>query len=610
MKKSITWEVAGKLNKFSVDNLINLLLKNRLIIGKEKEGFLNSDLKKVTLDYVEIDKKQVRKAFERIKKAKEKNEQIIVYGDYDVDGITGTAILWETLNSFGTKVSPFIPSRADEGYGLSIKGIEHVLSEFPQTKIIITVDNGIVANEAVEFANKNGIDVIITDHHTVGKKLPNAFAIVHTTKLCGAGVGWMLSREISNVILNISEGSHSKNKKEMLKPLQGKQVQHDKVERDSSAMSQNDMIPSDHLALVALATVADLVPLINANRIVLKKGLEVLHKTKRSGIVELCQDAQIEQEKIGVYEIGHILAPRLNAMGRISSAMDSLRLLCTKDRMRAKALAEKHGLTNRERQLLTKSLSEHAIQSVLGKQSNLLFIAEESYDEGVIGLVAGKLVEEYYRPSIVIAKKEKISKASARSISGFNIIEFIRSGSHLLINAGGHPMAAGFTIATDKIGEFEKFVTQNAKKFDTSLLSKKLKIDCELDLSNVSQKLYDELQILQPFGMNNPEPVFVSRVKIISLRQIGKDRNHLSMQVTPVILSKAKDLNSKIRDSSPSVQNDNAVFSAIAFSMGDRFSELKINHSIDIVYTISENEWQNKKSLQLKIRDIHQKSGK
>ncbi|MDE2588104.1 MAG: single-stranded-DNA-specific exonuclease RecJ, partial [Patescibacteria group bacterium] len=472
-------------------------------------------------------------------------EKIIVFGDYDVDGITGTAVLWETLYKQGADVTPYIPHRVDEGYGLSIKGIENVLTQFPDTRLIITVDNGIVANEAVAFANKKGIDVIITDHHTIGEKLPDAFTIVHTIKLCGAGVAWILSREIT---------------------------------RDT------DM---GHLDLVALATVADLVPLTGANRTILKEGLQYLRNTQRVGLTELFMEAGIKPEDIDVYHIGHIIGPRLNAMGRMESAMDSLRLLCTKDRVKARMLAAKLGVTNRERQLVTQSASLHAIEHVRnnGKTKNLLFVANESYEEGVIGLVAGKLVEEYYRPSIVVSIGQKVSKASARSVAGFNIIEFIRLASEHLINAGGHPMAAGFTVETEKIVLLQEMLEKIAEeKLTPDSLTPVVKIDLEVPLSIVSASLYDALKSLGPFGMANPEPVFATKaVEVVDARAIGRDKSHLKMVVS---------------------ENNLPNIEAIAFGMGELAYSLKPGSKIDIAYVVDENEWNGRKTLQLKIRDI------
>jgi single-stranded-DNA-specific exonuclease len=546
--------------KLKIQEIIAIVLKNRDIkTKKEVEEFLHPQLRSVTVTNVEIDTKQLAKTLKRIHKAIEKKEQIIVFGDYDVDGITGTAVLWETLHGIGANVMPYIPHRVDEGYGLSIKGIENVLIQFPDTKLIITVDNGIVANEAVTFANSKGVDVIITDHHTVGKKLPDAFAIVHTIKLCGAAVAWMLSRELKNQSMQQAQDKKSK--------------------------AKND--ETEHLDLVALATVADLVPLTGANRAMLIAGLPVLRNTKRVGLLELFLEAGIKSESVGVYEIGHIIGPRLNAMGRMESAMDSLRLLCTKDRNKAHVFAAKLGITNRERQLVTQAAALHAIEHVrsLGTTKNLLFVAHDSYEEGVIGLVAGKLVEEYYRPSIVVSIGEKISKASARSVAGFNIIEFIRMASEHLVNAGGHPMAAGFTVETEKIILLQEALEKIAEDSLTEQsLTPVLKIDAELPISAVSINLYDELQQLGPFGMANPEPVFASRgVEVVDVRVIGRDKNHLKL-----VLSGEK-----------------GNIEAIAFGMGELGSQLKPGQKIDIAYIVDENEWNGRKNLQIKVRDMY-----
>ena len=608
MKSNKKWQIQNNFQfsalnfqkdpQSELQNLINILLENRgLKTKKKQEEFLHPDITKVTSRSVGIDGKQLQKTIKRIHEAREKKEHIIIFGDYDVDGICGTAILWETLHALNANAVPYIPSRVEEGYGLSIAGIENVLKQNPQVSLIITVDNGIVASTAVDFANSKGIDVIITDHHVASSVLPKSYATVHTTQLCGTGVAWMLSKEIKNVILGSEATPESR--------LEGK----------DSGQARMTGLDNDHLALVAMATVADLVPLTGANRIVLSEGLKVLHTTKRIGIRALCEEAAVDQKTIGVYEIGHILGPRLNAMGRIASAMDSLRLLCTKDGMRAKALAEKLGITNRERQELTKNLSDHALHIAQGKQEKLLFIAQENYEEGIIGLVAGRLVEAYYRPAIVLSIGEKISKASARSISGFNIIEFIRSASHLLINAGGHPMAAGFTVYTEKIKELELFFSKHIQTvLPDAVLSRKIHIDCMLPLRYISQALYDVLQQLQPFGMGNPEPTFATPAKILSLRQVGKDKSHLSLRLAPVIARKETTRQSHGRLPREQMFARNDAFSAIYFGNGDRFHELTVGDTVEIAYVIDENAWlahrsldevgNDKKSLQLKIKDI------
>jgi len=601
---------AGKDQIKKIEDVTRIILENRgLKTKKEIEEFLNPRLEKVTAESVGIDSKQLKIAISRIQKAIKNKEKIVVFGDYDVDGICGTAILWETLNSLGAEVMPYIPHRIEEGYGLSEAGIRSVILNLFQDhgssgsrslemlkqvqhdkkkKLIITVDNGIVANKAVDFANKNNIDVIITDHHVPSKKLPDAFAIVHTTKLCGAGVAWMLS----NVILN-SRGVMP-NSFRHLNTLKNKTLK--QVQGDNNKQVQHDKEKENHLELVALATVADLVPLVGANRTLLKFGLEQLRKTQRIGLKEIFEESGIDQEKIGVYEIGHIIAPRLNAMGRLDYAMDSLRLLCTNNKERARKLAQVLDSTNRERQTLTIETAEHAkleVKSLASRRSgqkskvkSLLFISHESYQQGVIGLVAGKLVEEFYKPAIVVSIGEKFSKASARSVSGFNIIEFIRSASELLVDAGGHPMAAGFTVETSKLLILQKTLEEKAEELlDEDKLTRTLKIDCEIPLSFINENLYDEIQKLSPFGMGNPEPTFISRKVIIEdMRLVGRDGKHVKLKVKGEKLKVA--------------------LGGIAFGMGEQSSKLHIGDKVDVAYTIDENIWNGNKSLQLKVKDL------
>ena len=554
MKK---WEVLTKLKtgsaKLKNEEVVKILLENRGIkTKKETEVFLSPKLSEVTIASVKISVPQVKKSIARIKKAIKNKEQIVIFGDYDVDGICGTAILWETLNDLGAKVTPYIPNRLDEGYGLSLKGIQNLKSKVQNTKLIITVDNGIVANKAVDFANKQGIDVIITDHHVPSKTLPKAFSIVHTTLLCGTGVAYLLAEELK--IKNLKF----------------------KIKQD------------DHLGLVALATVSDLVSLLGANRTLLKFGLLELHQTKRPGLLALFKEAQINQNSIGVYEIGHIIAPRLNAMGRLESAMDSLRLVCTTNKERGAELAYKLASTNKERQNVTEEAVLHAkakVRTSAFEKEKLLFVSDESYEQGVIGLVAGRLVEEFYIPSIVISKGKIYSKASARSISGFNIIEFIRNELELLVDVGGHPMAAGFAVETAKLPLLEKKLKKLAGELlDEEKLKRSLRIDLEIPALNLTQDLFDAIQALQPFGMKNPEPTFLSRNLVIEdLRLVGNGSKHLKL---------------KFRVQSPELRVE-----GIAFGMGEG-NGFKIGDNVDVVYNLSENEWNGNKKIQLKIKDI------
>ena len=549
------WIIQNSNNPNSTDDLVKIILENRKIT--DIKDFLNPKLEDVVPEKVGIKKPELQKTLKRLKKALEKKERVIVFGDYDVDGITGTAILWETLHDLGFNTMPYIPNRVDEGYGLSVKGIENLLEKYPDTKIIITVDNGIVANAAVDFANSKGLEVIITDHHMAAGEeidLPKSFSIVHTTSLCGAGVAYLLSKEIFN-FLNVSEA---------------------KSERDR------------HLELATLGTIADLVPLTGANRAIVKNGLPYLCDTKRHGLLEIYRQAAIESKKVGVYEVGHTIGPRLNAAGRLESAMDSLRLLCTKDLTRAQELAFQLNAVNKERQNLMFDSASHAslhVRSNGYESKKILFVGSDTYKEGVIGLIAGRLVEEYYKPAIVLSIGEEKSKGSVRSISGFNIIEFLRLAQDLFINVGGHPMAAGFTVETKNIQALQKKLEElSLEKVTDDMLTRSLKIDCALDLSKITQSLYDKLQELAPFGMGNPEPVFTATgVFIDDIRIIGKMASHLKLKLS---------------------NNNSQKFDAVAFGQAEEWSSLNPGDQINIAYTIDENEWNGRKNLQLKIKDI------
>lgn len=594
----------GKNRELKMEEIINLLLQNRGITSKkEREEFLNPCLEDVTIESVSIDKKQLKKTIQRIKKAIEQKEQIVVFGDYDVDGICGCAILWETLYSMKALVVPYIPHRVDEGYGLSLAGISNVQSQISNIKLVITVDNGIVAHEAVEFANKNNIDVIITDHHVADAKLPDAYSFIHTTKLCGAGVAYLLAQELK--ARHSDQASPEKNPKKQRK------------RSFASAQDDKEKDEHNHIELVALATIADLVPLTGANRALTKFGLEQLCNTKRVGLLELFKEALLNISNITPYHVGHIIAPRLNAMGRLEYAMDSLRLLCTKDSNRAMNLAQTLGMTNRDRQTLTFETVQHAVSGVrtIVENKKLLFIAHESYQQGVIGLVAGRLVEEFYRPAIVLSIGEEYSKASARSVAGFNIIEFIRSASSLLVNAGGHPMAAGFTIETSKIELLQKALEEKAEELiSEDMLTRSLRIDCEIPLEIVSESLYSSIQKLSPFGMGNPEPVFASRnVVVEDMRIIGKDGKHLKMKFKPSNYSSSESREAgrieksfdklKTKEFSKS-SNNIKIFDAVAFGLSEKAKEIHRGDSVDIVYTIDMNEWNGNRTLQLKIKDM------
>ena len=537
MKK---WVVLNKNRK----DIVNVLLENRgLKTKQEREEFLNPTLpEKLGLKELAIDPKEVKKSILRIKQAKRKKEKVIVYGDYDADGICATAVLWEALYSLGVDCLPYIPGRFDEGYGINAESVKKLQIKDPKIKLIITVDNGIVADKDIGAINKLGIDVIIIDHHVKGDCLPKAYSIIHTTRISATAIAWILAREI-------------------------------KTDTKSG------------LDLVAIATIADQVPLIGANRSFAKFGLESLRQTPRKGLLALFSEAAIKIEDIGTYEVGYLIAPRINAMGRIEHAIDSLRLLCTKDRIRAADLASHMGKINIQRQKIVDEVVIHARETLL-KTPNKQFIilADASYHEGVIGLAASKLVDEFHRPAIVISKGKDISKASARSIPGFNIIESIRKLEDLIQAGGGHPMAAGFSLVTGDIEIFTKRFEEVSAEFLTAeILEKKLKIDLELKFADINGELVKQVEAFEPTGMGNPTPVFVTKdVEIVAVKPVGREGKHLKFIL----------------------KQDSVTFDAIAFGMGESLPDLKVGKKLNVVYALEENNWNGNTSLQLKIKDL------
>jgi len=532
------WNILNKTQVGDNEEIIKILLANRgLKTKKEIEEYLSpTKPEDFTAKDLGIDEREIKKATARIKKAIKKNEGIIVYGDYDADGICATAILWETLYKLTKNVLPYIPERISEGYGLNKESIKNLKFKIKNLKLIVTVDHGITADEKIKYAKGLGIDVIVCDHHQLGKERPECSAVVYTDKICAAAIAWFIAKEFQ----------------------------------------------SDYLDLVAIATIADLEPLVGINRSFAKCGIEALRKTGRCGLLAIFEEAGLDKKTIGTYEIGFIIAPRLNAMGRMEHALESLRLLCTNDCGKAKDLAGKLGLTNKERQVLTEETVKQAkllVAGIEGELPKFLVVDSDQYEEGVIGLVAGKLVEEYCRPSLVISRGEIYSKASGRSISGFNIIEAIRAQADLLVDAGGHPMAAGLTVETAKIEMLKKRLIGEAEKQITDdMLQKTLYIDLSLPLFYVTEKLWEETRKMAPFGIGNPEPSFSSKAVVKDFRKVGNDGKHLKLELQG--------------------------FSAIGFGMGHLAGSLKIDQEVEIAYNLSLNVWNNQKKVEVKIKDL------
>jgi len=610
MKK--TWKIKAGIKSKNPEKrreeVIKLLLKNRAIkTKKDREDFFKPPSPtKIPLKKTGISKVQVKKAIKRIKKAKKNKELVVIYGDYDADGVTATAIMWETLYGLGIDAMPFIPEREAHGHGLKKEGVEHILKFYnsKNLKLIITVDNGITAFSGAKFCQKKGIDLIVCDHHQIrkqpatnrqppvarGKKagsweleagdLPTALAVVHSDKLAGAGVAWFFAREILKTINN-----------------------------------QQLAISNQALELVAIGTIADVFPLIGINRSIVTHGLETLKKTKRTGIKALLAEARVSKEDITSYTIGFIIAPRLNAMGRLAQAMDSLRLLCTKDEGRGVKLAFELGQTNKDRQDLTFSLFEHAEASYKPQATShkLIFLSHESYEQGVVGLVAGKLAERFHRPAIVVAKRKKHSKGSARSIRGFNIIEALREFEDDFVGLGGHPRAAGFTVETEKLPEIKQKMENLAmEQIPDELLSPVLEIDCEIVFADITQKLYKEIEKFEPFGFGNTKPKFLTKgIQIVEARQVGKEGKHLKLCLRQPVTSHQPPARVSSQQPAASSQKEKtgnwkleAEIDGIYFNGGYLFEELDYRKPIDVVFNIDENEWNGQKNLQLVVKDI------
>jgi single-stranded-DNA-specific exonuclease len=528
------WELLNKTKVNNSDEIIDVLLKNRGIKNK-KEFFEPIDPIKISIKSLGVKESEMKSAIGRIKKAKKNKENVIVYGDYDADGITATGIMWEALHSLGLNVLPYIPDRFIDGYGIKSDVIKNLKEKDKNLGLIITVDNGIVGYEGIKAANKLGIDVIVIDHHVKGSKKLEAYSTIHSVETSGAGLAWFFSQHLTKF--------------------------------------------NNTLELAAIGVIADQLPLVGINRSIVKYGLTELKKTKRPGLLALFKEAAIEN--IGVYEVGYIIAPRINAMGRLKHGLESLRLLCTKDKTKAFEIAKNIGSTNLERQKIVEEVVFLARKNVTDEK--VIVIAGESYHEGVIGLAAGRLVEEFYRPAIVLSTKGEISKASARSVSGFNIIEAIRMvGLHL--EGGGHPMAAGFSIETSKIEKFTKEINKYANKLLTDeLLEKKLKIDCEVDFAQLNYDLLDKLTKFEPTGLGNPGATFLTKqVELVDAKPVGREARHLKLKLK---------------------QNEH-TFDSIYFGGGEMYPKLTSGQKVDIAFSLEDNSWNGYKNLQLKVKGM------
>ncbi len=542
------WHIQSASQPNNLEELRQILLKNRAI-EDEKSFFKGISPFRISLQDLGVDEQELVKIKNRLEIAKNKKEKIIIFGDYDADGITSTAVLWQALHNIGYNVLPFIPNRLKHGYGLSIKAINDLLLIHEDLSLIITVDNGIVAHEALQFLKNKKIDVIITDHHQKDEKKLEALAVFHSTKICGCAVAWFLARELST----------EKEKKLLMKLL----------------------------ALVAIATVTDLMPLLGINRSLLMYGLVVLRANENLGLKHLFTLTKIKPEKIDTYTLGFQIGPRINAMGRLAEGMDALRLLCTKDQNKAIALSELLHGTNENRQNITLEMTRKAEEIIAKEQEEkIIILYSTEYHEGIIGLIAGKMTEKFSKPSIVISVGPQVSKASARSLPGFNITEFIRSFKKDLLEVGGHPLAAGFALESSKIELVKKAMQDKAREMlKNQNLEKILETETILPEFLLNLETVDLVETFAPFGLANQKPVFVLKNLILkNYKTMGKEAEHLKLIVA--------------------FADQKREYEVLAWGRAALQSEFIIGESIDLAVSLDINSYNGNDKLQLILKDI------
>jgi len=497
-------------------------------------------------------------AVDRIQYALAHQEPIAIYGDYDVDGVTATALMVEALQKLGANVRGYIPNRFDEGYGLNTDALDSLKAD--GVKLVITVDCGIRSPNEALHAQTIGLDLIISDHHHPdGLNLPPALAVINPKQhgdiypdkdLAGVGIAYKIIEALVSV--------------------------------QQSAISFQ---LEDLLDLVALGTVADLAPLVGENRVLVRKGLKQIRETKRQGLFSLAGVAEMKIDKVTAGNIGFMLGPRLNASGRLESALASFELLTTTDFMRAGQLAQQLDVQNKHRQTITKSMQKQAEEIAMSEdpEAFLLFAAHEEFNPGVVGLAASRLTEVYYRPAVVAAKNSEETRGSCRSIPEFHITDALDLCKDLLIRHGGHAAAAGFTVKNENLPELVARLKSIARdQLGGKDLRQTLSADMEVSLAELNFEVLKHLEYLEPTGYGNPEAVFVSRnVKVKSSRTVGADAKHLKLTLE---------------------DERGATFDSIGFRLGHLRDTLP--GRVDVMYHFEANEWNGKRSLQLNLKDV------
>jgi single-stranded-DNA-specific exonuclease len=521
-------------------------------------------------------------AVARLRRAIQAGELIAIYGDYDADGVTATALMTHTLTALGGKVRPYIPNRFDEGYGLNVDALTELARV--GVRVVLTVDCGIRSVVEVVHGNQLGLDMILTDHHHIGQEIPPALAAINPKQpdcpypfkeLAGVGLAFKLAQAL-------------------MQEMEG-------------GLRHRPPAEDDLLDLVALGTVADLAPLVGENRALVSRGLERLNAPHRPGVQMLMAQAGVQPGRVGTGTIGFVLGPRLNAAGRLESAVAAYELLVTHDIFRAGQLAQQLESQNRERQLLTQATVERARQMILEEEVRgpVYLIADPSFNPGIVGLVSSRLTEEFYRPTLVAQLGKTHTKGSARSISEFHITHALDQCADLLERYGGHAAAAGFTVKNENLSAFQTRLLAVAQRELAEVeLIPKLVIDAQLNLRGIHRRrvedsltvraagrpldeggvglrIMDGLDRLRPFGYHNATPVFASYgLEVKGKRLVGADGDHLKL-----------------------VLHDGVqTWDAIAFRQGSWYDHLPTH--VDVAYALEINEWNDRQRLQLNVKDI------
>ena len=554
--KPLSDEVSRLANELSTDiNIASLLVQRGINTYQEAKEFFRPDLKDLHDPFLMQD---MQKAVDRVEKAIDNNENILVYGDYDVDGTTAVSLVSSYLKTYYTHIATYIPDRYSEGYGISYQGID--FAEDNDCSLIIALDCGIKANEKVEYASKKGVDFIICDHHRPGAELPKAIAVLDPKRedckypydeLCGCGVGFKLVQALAS-------------------------------RRDQDI---NDLI--SYLDIVATAIAADIVPMTGENRILAHHGLERINTKPRAGIKAIIN--QLKKDTLTITDVVFIIAPRINAAGRMKHGNYAVELLTEKDIDTAEQKAAEIEIFNTNRRDLDKLITEEALQQIMDNNESENFttvVYKENWHKGVIGIVASRLTETYYKPTLVFTKNGNKLAASARSVSGFDVYNALEACTDYIEQFGGHKYAAGLTLLEINYEKFKKKFEQVVKdSIPKELLQPEIKIDQKIELSEITSKFYRILKQFGPFGPQNMKPVFlIKNLKDTGYsRKVGADESHLKLSV---------------------VSEGGQRMDGIGFNLGKWHDNIASGNPFNIVFTIEENHWNGNTSLQLNIKDI------